>query len=62
MGLIFDLNSTLQLPAWKRDPNADCQLFTMDIGIGKQDCFGDGHYLCRECTRYTPENENEENN
>ena len=34
-----------------RDPNAECYVFTQQPGE-KQDCYGDGHYLCQECTRY----------
>lgn len=56
--MIFDLDATLKLPTWIRDPNADCRLFITAAGV-EPDCFGDGHYLCRECTRYTPEAEDE---
>lgn len=57
--MIFDLDGTLSLREWKRDPEADCEVFT--VVESKRDCYGDGHYLCREmCGRYLPEEDRDE--
>lgn len=53
-GMIFDLESTLLVRQWNRDPDADCDVFT--AAESRRDCHGDGHYLCAEmCGRYLPE-------
>lgn len=54
--MIFDLEATLLVREWKRDPDADCDVFTTAESL--RDCHGDGHYLCAEmCGRYLPEEE-----
>lgn len=53
----FDLDASTEATLAMRpvrDPDAECYVFTLQQGH-KQDCYGDGHYLCQECTRYQPE-------
>ncbi|MHB9005129.1 MAG: hypothetical protein ACYC6C_13940 [Coriobacteriia bacterium] len=42
-----------------RDPDARCDYYSPRRqyagGGGWGGCHGDGHYLCRECERYEPE-------
>lgn len=37
-----------------RDPDNPCHMFEPGEPGGIADCYGDGHYLCRECPHQDP--------
>lgn len=44
-----------------RDPQAPCSGYSPRRPIGGDfNCIGDGHYLCRECAHWNPEEEEPE--
>jgi hypothetical protein len=46
--------------AWKRDstPGCDCDGFNpLPRELGDSRCQGDGHYMCRECAHFAPDEE-----
>lgn len=41
-----------------RDPNAECSGYTpRKRDPGDWECYGDGHYLCKNCAIYSPKSD-----
>jgi len=38
-----------------RDPDYPCEAFDGERYDGRGDCMSDGHYMCTECSRLSPE-------
>lgn len=51
---MFDLDASIKATEtqWFRDPVCDCKEFTIQPDFFFRDCPGDGHYMCKVCTRF----------